>query len=42
MANCSKELMCRIAALLPEKKHGVFTGDSSISAYKTENDLESI
>ena len=42
IANCSKELMCRIAALLPEKKHGVFTGDSSISAYKKDNDLESI
>ena len=42
ITNCSKELMCRIAALLPEKKHGVFTGDSSISAYKKENDLESI
>ena len=42
IANSSKELMCRIAALLPEKKHGVFTGDSSISAYKKENNLESI
>ena len=42
IANSSKELMCRIAALLPEKKHGVFAGDSSISAYKKENNLESI
>ena len=42
IANSSKELMCRIAALLPEKKHGVFTGDSSISVYKKENNLESI
>ena len=42
IANASKELMCRIAALLPEKKHGVFTGESSISAYKKENNLDSI
>ena len=42
IANASKELMCRIAALLPEKKHGVFTGDSSISAYKKDNNLDSI
>ena len=42
IAKSSKELMCRIAALLPEKKHGVFAGDSSISAYKKENNLDSI
>ena len=42
IAKFSKELMCRIAALLPEKKHGVFAGDSSISAYKKENNLDSI
>tara|TARA_B100000029_G_scaffold99235_1_gene89428 strand:- start:224 stop:508 length:285 start_codon:yes stop_codon:yes gene_type:complete len=42
IAKASKEVMCRIAALLPEKKHGVFTGDSSISAYKKENNLDSI
>ena len=29
--------MCRIAALLPEKSHGVFKGDKKIKYYKKEN-----
>ena len=29
-----RELMCRIAALLPEKSHGVFKGDKKIKYYK--------
>tara|TARA_Y100001970_G_scaffold181767_1_gene221198 strand:+ start:3105 stop:3827 length:723 start_codon:yes stop_codon:yes gene_type:complete len=37
----SRELMCRIAALLPEDKHGCFSNDPSISMYQIENDLES-
>ena len=41
IVNCSKELMCRIAALLPEEKHGCFSGDPSISTYQTENGLDS-
>ena len=32
-----RELMCRIAALLPEKSHGVFKGDKKIKYYKKEN-----
>ena len=35
-------LMCRIAALLPEEKHGCFSGDLSISTYQTENGLDSV
>ena len=35
-------LMCRIAALLPEEKHGCFSGDPSISTYQTENGLDSV
>ena len=42
IANCSKELMCRIAALLPEEKHGCFSGDPSILTYQTENGLDSV
>ena len=42
IANCSKELMCRIAALLPEEKHGCFSGDPRISTYQTENGLDSV
>ena len=38
----SRVLMCRIAALLPEEKHGCFSGDPSISTYQTENGLDSV
>ena len=31
------QLMCRIAALLPEESHGVCLGDPSISIYQLEN-----
>ena len=40
--DASKELMCRIASLLSEKKHGAFTGDPSISLYQKENGFEII
>ena len=32
-----RQLMCRIAALLPEESHGVYLGDPSISIYQLEN-----
>ena len=38
----SRELMCRIAALLPEEKHGCFLGDPSILTYKNENGLNTV
>ena len=38
----SRELMCRIAALLPDEKHGDFSGDPSIPVYQKENGLQSI
>ena len=33
----SRELMCRIAALLPDNKHGDFTGDKTIKKYRKED-----
>ena len=36
----SKELMCRIAALLPKEKQGEFLGDPSISKYQKENGID--
>ena len=36
----SRVLMCRIAALLPEEKHGCYSGDPSISTYQIENGLD--
>ena len=38
----SRVLMCRIAALLPEEKHGCFSGDPSISTYQIENDSDPV
>ena len=38
----SKELMCRIAALLPKDKHGEFLDDPSISKYQKENGIDPI
>ena len=38
----SRELMCRIAALLPAEKHGCFLGDPSISTYINENGSGSV
>jgi len=38
----SRELMCRIAALLPGEKHGEFSGDPSIPIYQKENGLQTI
>ena len=38
----SKELMCRIAALLPKDKHGEFLGDPSISKYQKENGIDPV
>ncbi|SUZ91961.1 uncharacterized protein METZ01_LOCUS44815 [marine metagenome] len=33
----SSELMCRIAALLPDDKHGVYSNDERIHNYRSEN-----
>ena len=33
----SKELMCRIAALLPDDRHGEYSNDRSIANYREEN-----
>ena len=33
----SSELMCRIAALLPDDKHGVYSNDERIPNYRLEN-----
>ena len=38
----SKELMCRIAALLPKDKQGEFLGDPSISKYQKENGIDPV
>ena len=37
LENYSRELMCRIAALLPDNKHGDFTGDKTIKKYRKED-----
>ena len=42
LETASRELMCRIAALLPDEKHGEFSGDPSISLYQKENGLQTI
>ncbi len=34
------EVMCRIAALLPEKQHGIFKGRKRIKDFQAENDLK--
>ena len=36
----SKELMCRIAALLPNDRHGEYSNDKSIVRYREENELD--
>ena len=36
----SKELMCRIAALLPDDRHGDYSNDKSIAKYRDENQLD--
>ena len=38
--NYSKELMCRIAALLPDDRHGEYSNDKSIAKYRDENELD--
>ena len=38
----SREIMCRIAALLPDEKHGEFSGDPKITAYQKENEIKII
>ena len=35
----SQELMCRIAALLPDSRHGDYSNDETILKYKKENEL---
>ena len=42
LESSSKELMCRIAALLPSERHGDFSGDSSITKYQKENGIDII
>ena len=32
------EVMCRIAALLPDRTHGVYANDPKITIYKKENE----
>ena len=36
----SRELMCRIAALLPSDRHGEYSGDKSILKYQKQNELD--
>ncbi len=38
----SEELMCRIAALLPDNEHGVYSKDKRIQAYREENGFRTI
>ena len=39
LENYSRELMCRIAALLPSDRHGYYSGDKSILKYQKEKEL---
>ena len=39
LAIIGDEVMCRIAALLPDKHHGVYRGNPSIKNYREENNL---
>jgi len=39
LAKIGDEVMCRIAALLPDKHHGVYLGNPSIKNYREENNL---
>ncbi len=39
LAKIGDEVMCRIAALLPDKHHGVSRGNPSIKNYREENNL---
>ena len=32
--------MCRIAALLPDDRHGEYSNDKSIARYREENELD--
>ena len=36
----SQELMCRIAALLPDDRHGDYSNDKRIAKYRNENKLD--
>ena len=36
----SQELMCRIAALLPNDRHGDYLNDKRITKYQNENKLD--
>ena len=40
MEKNGREMITRIAALLPEKNHGVCLGDAKIPVYKKENGIE--
>ena len=38
LLDIGNEVMCRIAALLPKKTHGIFSNDPKIEKYKKENE----
>lgn len=38
----SSEMMCRIAALIPDNKHGVFNNDPRIKDYRKENSFNDL
>ena len=40
MEKNGKEMITRIAALLPEKNHGVCLGDAKIPIYQKENGIK--
>ena len=39
LENYSEELMCRIAALLPDDRHGDYSNNKRIADYRSENNL---
>ena len=40
LENYNEELMCRIAALLPDDRHGDYSNDKRIADYRRENNLD--
>jgi len=40
LGDYSQELMCRIAALLPDDRHGEYSNDKRIAKYRNENKLD--
>ena len=37
--NIGEEIMCRIAALLPDERHGIFSGNNNITLFREQNAL---